>query len=628
MKKKTSGLWMLLMALGLVGCASVRKDQRMQPESTGGRGWLWMPFWLCLLVACTPARKAQSVAEPLSAKGTVVPERRQLPPEQRARLAYFYQEAFKHKQAERHSAAYELYRHCLEIDPESPEALYETGVYLLYLRREDEAVGMLAKAVELEPDNIWFKEALASYYIEKRDVEHAIPVLEDLAALSTKRTDVLSQLVTMYVNAGQYADAVRALDRIEVLDGKTEQVSLEKYRLYMEMKEEKKAFRELEQLAEEFPNDLSYRVLIGNQYLRQDKPEKALAVFEEVRQQEPANPTLQMALLDYYEQMKDETAYALLRDSLLYGENTDVGVRAALLRDLIVQKNTSPEGKAQIEGIFSRILQGKQKSIDMLALYAAYLTNEKASPDSIAGVMKRVLEVEPDNRTALFQLLQYYGSRKENGALADICRQGINYYPDQLMFYFYLGFACYQNDQLDEALEALENGARQVDGTVDRTVVSDLYSMMGDMYYKKGREAEAFAAYDSCLVYKDDNVSCLNNYAYYLSLRNQDLDKAEEMSYRTIKAEPNNRTYLDTYAWILFIKERYTEARLYIDKVLAPAAPGEEEEISGVLLEHAGDIYYKCGEKEKALDFWRKARKAGEASPLLDSKIKLKKYVE
>ncbi len=585
---------------------------------------------LCLLAGCASSRQLRTSVgrtERTAAGGDGTSVHR-LPVEQRERLSYFYQEAFKHKQAGRHSAAYELYRHCLEIDPECSEALYETGIYLMYLRREEEGAHMLAEAVRLEPDNAWFKEALASYYIGKRDVQQAIPVLEDLALLSPKRTDVLSQLVTLYVSSEQYTEAVRVLERIEVLDGKSEQVSLEKYRLYMELKEEEKAFRELELLAAEFPNDLSYRVLIGNQYLQQDKPRQAWDIFQEVRLRDAGNPALQMALLDYYEYVKDDASYTALRDSLLYGEHTDNGLRAGLLRDLILQKKESAEGKAQIGEIFDRILRKKQKSIDMLALYAAYLVNEKASQDSIAGVMKRILEVEPDNKTALFQLLQYYGSRKEAAALADICRQGINYYPDQLMFYFYLGFACYQADRVDEALEALESGAKQINGTVEPAVVSDLYSMMGDLYYKKGRKEEAFAAYDSCLVYKDDNVGCLNNYAYYLSLHNRDMDKAEEMSYRAIKAEPDNRTYLDTYAWILFMKGRYTEARIYIDKVLAPGSEEDGGSISGVLLEHAGDIYFKCGEKEKALDFWRQARRTGEASSLIERKIELKKYVE
>ena len=80
--------------------------------------------------------------------------------------------------------------------------------------------------------------------------------------------------------------------------------------------------------------------------------------------------------------------------------------------------------------------------------------------------------------------------------------------------------------------------------------------------------AEAYAAYDSSLVYNPDNIGTLNNYAYFLSVERKDLDKAEEMSYRTVKAEPDNETYLDTYAWILFEKGRYTEARIYIEQTL------------------------------------------------------------
>jgi Tfp pilus assembly protein PilF len=70
------------------------------------------------------------------------------------------------------------------------------------------------------------------------------------------------------------------------------------------------------------------------------------------------------------------------------------------------------------------------------------------------------------------------------------------------------------------------------------------------------------------LKYNPDNIPVLNNYAYYLSLEQTDLDKAEEMSYRTIKAEPNNATYLDTYAWILFQLGQYNDALFYIRQAI------------------------------------------------------------
>ena len=116
--------------------------------------------------------------------------------------------------------------------------------------------------------------------------------------------------------------------------------------------------------------------------------------------------------------------------------------------------------------------------------------------------------------------------------------------------------------------------------------------------------AEAYAAYDSALVYKPDNIGALNNYAYYLSVERKQLDKAEEMSYKTVKAEPKNATYLDTYAWILFEKGKYAEARIYIDQALQNG--GDQ---SSVVVEHCGDIYYKSGEPEKALEYWKQAEK-------------------
>ena len=122
-------------------------------------------------------------------------------------------------------------------------------------------------------------------------------------------------------------------------------------------------------------------------------------------------------------------------------------------------------------------------------------------------------------------------------------------------------------------------------------------------------KAEAYAAYDSALVYNPNNIATLNNYAYYLSVERKDLDKAEEMSYRTVKAEPENATYLDTYAWILFEKERYTEARIYIEQAMRNGG-----DTSQVIVEHCGDIYYMLDEKDKALEYWKKAEGMGSQS--------------
>ncbi len=145
---------------------------------------------------------------------------------------------------------------------------------------------------------------------------------------------------------------------------------------------------------------------------------------------------------------------------------------------------------------------------------------------------------------------------------------------------------------------------------------------MGDILHEKGRNDEAFQAYDSCLQWKPDNTAALNNYAYYLSVENKNLTKAEQMSYKTIKAEPENSTFLDTYAWILFQQKRYEEAKIYIEQAIR-----SDSTLSGVVKEHAGDIYAQTGDMEKALDYWQQSLKGGNESATLKKKIQLKKYI-
>lgn len=596
---------------------------------------------LCLLASCKTSssvadgnRKGITEKRSKQAAARKSAPRHKLTPDEQRRFDYYYLEALNQKQMDRHDAAFDLYRHCLEIQPDAGEVVYALAVYALSLGRHEEAEEKLVRATELDPSNTWYKETLASFYINRREMAKAIPVLEDLTEMSPGRTDVLAQLVSMYMSVDNRTEAIRVLDRIEQLEGKDADVSLEKYRLYMQDGKEDKAFAELESLAAAFPNDFTYRVLIANSLLQAGKADQALAIYNEVKAKEPDNKTLQLSLLDYYKETKNDSLYTVYLDSLLYDTHTEADMRLRLMRDWIADMERAGADSTEVLDVFSRLLGRPQEGIEMMALCAAYMEAKKMPADTIAGMMQRILEVEPDNQIAMLRLLQYYNQGRRFTEVAEICRKGIRYYPDQLPFYFYLGFACIQTDKNQEALQVFHQGAKQVKADTNPVLVSDLYAMMGDLLYDSGKKAEAYAAYDSCLVYRDDNVSCLNNYAYYLSLENEQLDKAEEMSYRTIKMEPENKIYLDTYAWILFMKERYTEARIYIDKVVEEAqegttpAAGESEEPSADVLEHAGDIYFKCGDTEKALYYWKKAEAKGSTHDVLKKKIKQKRYIK
>lgn len=548
------------------------------------------------------------------------------------RLDYFMAEAAKSRMQGQWSKAMELYSHCLQINSCSAEALYQLGRISFYLRQDSAGLEYLHKAVDLDPDNTYYIEPLAAILLRQGCEDDALPLLEHISKLQSNRSDVLSHLASIYSKTGRLEDAISTLDRLEMLEGKMSQLSNEKFSLYMEMGDSVKAFAELQSLCDEYPADLSYKIDMAYCYQQLGDYEKALQMYDEVRAIDPANVPLQMAMLDYYLSQGMDSLYDATRDSILYAPETETAKRVVLIQQMVQRMSPDSADTEQIIKRFERVLQLDSTNVELLTMYAAFLDYRQKPQEMIQSVMSRVLLVEPDNEMATQWLLQYYASRKDYFSLEEICRRGVNYHPKDLVYPYFLGMIMLERNNNAEALEVLDRGIRLRSEDTRLALVSDAFTVKGDVFYKMGKHADAFLQYDSALVYNKDNVLCLNNYAYYLSLRNEYLDKAEEMSYRTIKAEPDNRTYLDTYAWILFMQAKYEQAQEYMDKVV-PRDSSEQFLMtdlytSTAILEHAGDIAWMNGDAERATYLWQLAVRRGddEVTPILRKKAKKRKY--
>ena len=548
------------------------------------------------------------------------------------RLDYFMAEAAKSRMQGQWSKAMELYSHCLQIDSCSAEALYQLGRISFYLRQDSAGLEYLHKAVDLDPDNTYYIEPLAAILLRQGCEDDALPLLEHISKLQSNRSDVLSHLASIYSKTGRLEDAISTLDRVEMLEGKMSQLSKEKFSLYMEMGDSVKAFAELQSLCDEYPADLSYKIDMAYCYQQLGDYEKALQMYDEVSAIDPANVPLQMAMLDYYLSQGMDSLYDATRDSILYAPETETAKRVVLIQQMVQRMSPDSADTEQIIKRFERVLQLDSTNVELLTMYAAFLDYRQKPQEMIQSVMSRVLLVEPDNEMATQWLLQYYASRKDYFSLEEICRRGVNYHPKDLVYPYFLGMIMLERNNNAEALEVLDRGIRLRSEDTRLALVSDAFTVKGDVFYKMGKHADAFLQYDSALVYNKDNVLCLNNYAYYLSLRNENMDKAEEMSYRTIKAEPDNRTYLDTYAWILFMQAKYEQAQEYMDKVV-PRDSSEQFLMtdlytSTAILEHAGDIAWMNGDAERATYLWQLAVRRGddEVTPILRKKAKKRKY--
>jgi len=564
---------------------------------------------LCLLLVSSLFSCGSSRKTSISSKNSLNVDL--LAPEERRKFDYFFLEAVRLKQKGDMDAAFDMYSHCLGIDPHSAVTLFELGKLYMYLGQPVKGESLLSKAMESEPGNYWYKETLAGYYQGKGESEKAIEVIEDMVAQFPSRLEPLMALVDLYSRTKDYEKVIHTLDRLEQLDGKSEQISMEKFRMYLAMENKEKAFAEIENLAKEYPYEMRYLTMLGDVYLENGKEEEAYATYQKVLKEEPGYAPAMLSMASYYEKQGMDSLYRSQLDALLLNQKVESGAKVNVMRQLILRSERGDKDSTQIVGLFHAMLEQEQENADVAMLAAQYLLSKRMDEEA-KPVLWKILDIDPENKPARLQLLSFAISKEDLDEVIRLCAPAVEYMPEALEFYYYWGIAHYQKEEHDKALEVFKKGVRQVRPESDKNMVSDFYSIMGDLYHQKDMNTEAYAAYDSALVYKPDNIGALNNYAYYLSVERKQLDKAEEMSYRTVKAEPTNSTYLDTYAWILFEKGKYAEARIYIDQALQNG--GDK---SSVVVEHGGDIYFLNGEPDKALEYWIQAEKLA-AEPVGD----------
>ena len=583
-------------------------------------GWLFVT--VLMLTSCGGIRSVRTAKTTAKADGASLMKETLLSAEQQRKYDYFFLEAMRMKGKNEYDAAFGLLQHCLDINPTASSALYEISQYYMFLRQVPQGQVALEQAVAFAHDNYWYSQGLVSLYQQQNELDKAAALLEKMVTRFPSKQDPLFSLLDIYSRQEKYNDVISTLNRLEKRLGKNEQLSMEKFRIYLQMKDDKKAFQEIESLVQEYPMDMRYQVILGDVYLQNGKKQEAYDAYQKVLAVEPDNPMALFSMASYYEQTGQKELYQQQLDTLLLNKKVTSDTKISVMRQVIAEnEQSSAKYSTQVIALFDRMMKQDMDDPQIPMLYSQYLLSKNMEQDAVP-VLEQVVDLDPTNKAARLMLVSAAVKKEDYKQIIKVCEPGIEATPDALELYYYLAIAYHQAEQGDSVLSVCNRALEHITPDTRKEVISDFYSIMGDIYHTKKQMTEAYAAYDSALVYNPSNIGALNNYAYYLSVERRDLDKAEEMSYKTVKAEPNNSTYLDTYAWILFEKGNYAEARIYIDNAMK-----NDGEKSDVIVEHCGDIYFMTGDVEGALKYWKKALEMGSESKTLKQKIEKKKYI-
>ncbi len=574
-----------------------------------------LSYWLSLWLLLPAGLWASDVKTPVQASLN------QLSPEQQRKFDYFYYEAANLKNAGKYDAAYDLFSYCLSLDTASSPVLYELAMFQLQRNRPEKAVEMLKSAVAHSDDNFTYRMTLAGLYRNLGMYGEASDSYGELVKRYPDKSELNYYLADALTQEGEIGAAIDAYNVLESTMGMNETLSLQKFKLYQTLKQPDKAFEEIEKLANKYPMNARYRLLMGDLHLENEETEKALACYQKAHEIDPDDPRYIVSMANYYDQTGDkEAAEQEIRDALV-NEKLDVETKVGILSRYVQRLQQTQQGIENANSLFQTLLDQHPEDTELKLMYGSLLMAQQKEEEA-KFQFQLVTEMEPSNEGAWQQLLNISLKGEDIPEVIRICTRCKELFPEAPEYYFYLGIGYYMQEKYQESLDTYYAGLKIIPEG-NGVVKSNFYGQIGDLYYQMEKMDEAYKAYDEALKYNENNAPVLNNYSYFLTLDKKDLKKAERMAAQCIKLEPDNATYLDTYAWVFFVQGNYTLAKIYIENALS-----KDKTNSAELVDHYGDILYMSGEKDKALEQWKKAKEMGKDTDVLKQKIAKGIYIE
>ena len=531
---------------------------------------------------------------------------------------YYFVEGEKHFILDQYEDALELFKQSLKFKPQSAATNYKIGQTLFALDRKEEALTYTIKAIELDPNNKYYYTLTSDIHTSMSNFQQAAAVYEEMMEKIPGTDTYLYELAALYLYQNDLEKALSTYERAKKRFGIIEEVAYQKQQIFLKLGRTEEAIHEIKELIEAFPTESVYVIDLAKLLLNNNREDEVIAILEELLENDPSNAEASVMLSEAYRKTGDrEKAMEALK---------------------VAFENPTLNFQAKLQLLGGYISQLPDKQIETLAIeLSSKITNAHPGESrgfAIAGDLHYQLgnkvEAARNYRVAItldnsnFNLwrntISVEMELQEYDSVIVHSDEALEYFPNQAFLYYYSGTANLIQKNYKKAIRVLDEGKKYASSNPE--LQSVFYGQLGDAYNGIGEDNLSDASYEEALRVKSDNDHVLNNYSYYLSLRKEKLEKALEMSSKLVDKYPDNSTYLDTHAWVLYMLSRYKEAGEYLERAV------NDENASGTIHEHYGDVLFRLNKKSLAVEQWKKAKSLGGTTDLIDKKIADRKLYE
>lgn len=535
---------------------------------------------------------------------------------------FFFTEGEKYFILEDYTKALLYFQRVAELNPKSAAVHYKIAEILSKGSRPEDLVAAAQSAdqsLRLEKKNKYYYLLAANIYGSLAQFDKAEQTVEMMMKEVPGTDEYLYELAAFYLYDKKPDKAVEVYNRAEQLLGVSEISSLQKQKIYFEQGKIEEAIREGEKLVESNPDEERYVMELGEAMARNKLSGRAITILEEYLKTHPEAGNTKLLLASIYRENGQEQKSRDLLNELFDNPEIEIGSKLLVLGTYnVVIKNNATKGpsdpslEAFVVGLIDKLKKNYPNEPNVFAVSGEIFTTLKKPTQAQSDYLKSVQMGTPSFE-AWQNLLVLESTMNQFDSLISHTEAGLELFPNQALLYYFNGYAHMRKRQFREAASSLEQAKRL--SASNQELVAEVNGMLGDIYNGLRDFPKSDMAYDQALAFNPNNDLVLNNYSYYLALRKENLERAEKMSAQLVKSHPANASYLDTYAWVLFMREKYKEARKVMETAIDTGDAGATH------FEHYGDILFKLGDTDAAVRQWQKAKTLDGDNDALSRKI-------
>lgn len=533
--------------------------------------------------------------------------------EEKRKITQLFFDASKEKMLGNYEDAAALYRACLKIDPNNAASYYELANLLTTSNQVAEALPFALKALELDPKNEWYAQFAAEIHRGINNFKPAADIYKSLTLAHPEKLEYQYELASLYLHLNKYEEAIKAYNVVESIIGVSEEISIQKEKIYLQLDRLEDAVNEVEVLIQNFPGEQRYLGMLAEVYTANDLLDEAYEVYQRMAKNQPNDPVLHLNLAEYHRKKGDYTASFKELKQAFKSPKLNIDNKIQVMMSYYNITENDSQLLDQAYELLELLTQAHPTNAKAFAMKADFLLRDGKVKDA-RNAFYQTVKLDSSRFMVWSQLINTSYELRDWEAMRADSKKALELFPSQGVLYLMNGIANNSLQDYTEAVRILNAG--EIFTRTNAYMNVQLLSVLADAYNSLKEYKLSDESFEKALKKDPNNPLLLNNYSYFLSVRAENLEQAERMSKRANILQPREPNYQDTYAWILYQQGNYQEALKWITKAIEGGGSS-----SGVIVEHYGDILYKLGQTQQALEQWNNALKLSDHSANLQAKI-------